>query len=130
MRKSRRTYSVSKRRSRGPRKGYVYVIGHDRKGPVKIGKTRNNPDRRLSQLQTGNPRELYLFGSRYVNNYHKVEQRAHTKLRRRRLKREWFNVSAEHALRTIDKSTVQTKNTAWSITMISVAVLIALLVLL
>ncbi len=39
----------------------IYFIGSLESGTVKIGKS-NNPEKRLAELQTGNPHKLILYG--------------------------------------------------------------------
>lgn len=65
----------------------IYFIGKNWRGPVKIGFS-TNPQKRLEQIQTGNPykmRILYLaVGSFYM------EKRLHKLFKKHRYQGEWF----------------------------------------
>lgn len=80
----------------------VYFIQADENGPIKIGFTADDPKRRLSQLQTGNPSMLKLLGSVKGSSAH--EKRFHATLAEWRLQGEWFQshptvlAAIEHAL--------------------------------
>jgi|SRR4051794_10521907 hypothetical protein len=70
---------------------------------VKIGISKD-PWQRLKDLQTGNPFELVLFAVARVGTYataRALELAVHVTLAPFRLVGEWFNVTPEHAQRTI-----------------------------
>ena len=62
--------------------GYVYLFlevdgsGHE---PYNIGITKNDPNKRIKQLQTGNPRKIQLLKTYRSENYLKVEGWLHRK---------------------------------------------------
>lgn len=71
--------------------GTIYMIRMDQDGPVKIGFTAHHPEKRLRQLQTGNPRKLCVvecFGGTVEGEglFHKAFQS-------QRLEGEWFTWS-------------------------------------
>jgi hypothetical protein len=62
--------------------GYVYLfLEVDKSGneAFKIGITKNDPEKRIKQLQTGNSSKLSLLKFYESNNYLKVEQWLHRK---------------------------------------------------
>lgn len=78
----------------------VYIFGTPA-GPVKIGVSRNL-FARCSSLKTGSPGgDLLFFCRRPYAGATDVEARAHHQLRKRRLNGEWFDVSAEGAIRVV-----------------------------
>lgn len=85
--------------------GYVYVIGFDEPGIVKIGSALS-PGTRLTELQCGNPFELKLRSAvgLYEGSPVLVEFAAHKLLADRRIRGEWFHVDATDALRAIIKA--------------------------
>ncbi len=83
---------------------YVYAIGHQTQGPVKIGFT-NNLETRLRAIQTGNPEKLHLhhfleFDSE--TNMRKAEKILHETLRHKRKKGEWFDILPSEAILELD----------------------------
>lgn len=73
-------------------KGYVYLIRNSH-FEYKIGMTKQNVNKRLKQLQTGNSEDLELVKYLMVENYKKVEKSLHNHFSNKRLNREWFNLS-------------------------------------
>jgi len=73
-------------------KGYVYLIRNSH-FEYKIGMTKQNVNKRLKQLQTGNSEDLELVKYFLVENYKKVEKSLHNHFSNKRLNREWFNLS-------------------------------------
>ena len=68
---------------------YTYFIQEGDDGPIKIGSA-NNPDERLSQLQTASSRDLRLLLATTL-----VEERTlHAEFSEQRLKGEWFAPAA------------------------------------
>lgn len=74
----------------------VYIIAEEGADLCKIGIT-NNPAKRLTILQTGQPRRLILHAAWLTDCSEQVERAAHEALLSRRLSGEWFSVSKEHA---------------------------------
>jgi len=71
--------------------GYVYFIADGEDGPIKIGYTKANPNLRLAQLQTGNPRKLELLF--VMDGDRQWERSLHDNLADYRLAGEWFTRS-------------------------------------
>lgn len=67
---------------------YVYLITDKSRNMVKIG-TSNNPDQRLSRLQTGNGGQLVLSG--LILGGRKLEREIHKMFNEKRIKNEWFS---------------------------------------
>lgn len=67
---------------------FVYFIQADQGGPIKIGFTSDDPQKRLSQLQTGNAARLRLLGS--IKGDIAREKDFHDSLAEWRLQGEWF----------------------------------------
>ena len=63
----------------------IYFIGSLESGTVKIGKS-NNPEKRLAELQTGNPHKLVLYGV-IENVSQELENRLHQILDHIRIER-------------------------------------------
>lgn len=69
--------------------GSVYFIREGRDGPVKIGWTQNEPERRRDNLQIGNSRKLHLIGV-LPNVEEAVESEWHQKYSDTHIRGEWF----------------------------------------
>lgn len=82
---------------------FVYVIGIDAT-PVKIG-TADDPRKRLQLLQIGCPEPLVLHRTLEFPHYaaEPIERAAHEALKDRHRRGEWFNVSIEDAVSTIER---------------------------
>lgn len=82
--------------------GYVYLFMEvDKNGEeaFKIGITRNNPIKRIKQLQTGNPNKLSVLKSYASDNYLKVEQWLHRKYNiKTEAKNEWRTLTNEEVM--------------------------------
>ena len=78
---------------------FIYVIGYDEEGPVKIGIS-TKPERRLKQLQTGQDKVLRLHHTESTSSgFPKfLEQFVHSQVNHRRLKGEWFDLSVADAI--------------------------------
>lgn len=76
---------------------YIYAIGNNT-NKTKIGISAN-PNKRLSQLQTGNPESLHIYYTFAINEStaHKFEKAAHHDIAHKRLKGEWFNLTPDEA---------------------------------
>jgi uncharacterized protein YlaI len=90
----------------------VYVIGPG-DGPYKIGLARN-PENRLSSLQTGHHQDLFIhwtFGMLKKAEAQFIERAAHSSLKDKRVRGEWFACSVKEAIDAISQhidSRVQT----------------------
>lgn len=74
-------------RSKIERPTFIYFIQSGEDGPIKIGYS-VDPDRRLPQLQTGNPRGLIL--RHIIPGDRSVEHQLHTRFEPARIRGEWF----------------------------------------
>lgn len=81
--------------------GYLYLIRFGRRECYKIGVSRNDPRKRLAQLQTGSPERLYLIKSYRHRNYKEWEQQLHKQLAEYRTSGEWFDCSLDTIEETI-----------------------------
>ena len=70
------------------KKDDLYIIQSDVTGMIKIGRS-SNPQKRLKQLQTGNPNCLKLIASFKGEGW--KEKLIHEELKRWRKKGEWFS---------------------------------------
>ena len=73
---------------------YVYFVssGRGKRAPIKIGVSKN-VDKRVDELQTGNPNKLYILSiieCTTVKRAYNLEGYLHHKLKRFRLVGEWF----------------------------------------
>lgn len=84
--------------------GFVYVISHPNfPSYVKIGRA-CDPIARLANYQTGCPMRAYkLEGATFFTNCHHTERKAHDVLDSCRMNGEWFCITAEEALKTINQ---------------------------
>lgn len=87
---------------------YLYVIGWDANGPVKIGYT-TDPERRLAQLQTAQPNPLQIFHTREVEaeRARLMEGLVHKVNRRHKINGEWYNLSVDDAIAEIEMAFIQ-----------------------
>lgn len=86
---------------------YVYIIqsGTSKKSPVKIGMS-DDPEKRIKQLQTGNPRILRIIISIKCNSRQhafELEKTLHRMLERNNILNEWFFVKKKSLLETINR---------------------------
>lgn len=84
--------------------GFVYlIISYLHPGSVKIGKSRD-PVSRLTSANTWCPwRNFEILAYEHFADYHATEKQIHRTLSACRVAgTEWFNVSAEQALRVLD----------------------------
>ena len=72
----------------------VYIVAVQNTGLYKIGKTKDI-ENRLSQLQTGNPFEFYLYEFFVTIKSRELETELHRKYKRNRYKGEWYKMSEE-----------------------------------
>lgn len=87
--------------------GYVYLIlevNQNGQESHKIGVSKNPPEKRLKQLQTGNPNEIRILSAYESVNYKKVEQWLHSRYSTKRTlaENEWFNLTDEQVFSFID----------------------------
>lgn len=87
--------------------GYVYLIlevNHNGEESHKIGISKNEPIKRLKQLQTGNPNKISILNFYESINYKRIEKWLHTKysLNKTLAENEWFKLSDEQVLMFTD----------------------------
>ena len=83
--------------------GYVYLlfcVGTDGSEGYKIGITKNDPNKRVKQLQTGNDSKIQLLKHYQSENYLKVEKWLHRKYASYKTEsnNEWFALQSEHVI--------------------------------
>lgn len=86
---------------------YIYVIGNN-ENRQKIGFAKD-PQRRLKALQTGNPDKLYLHHCVEipVEKVRIMENKIHTEISYKRIKGEWFNLTANEAKLVLDHAVIR-----------------------
>ena len=77
---------------------FTYLIQGEDGGPVKIGVTRTSLQRRLDALQGGSPVRLRLIAA--LSGDH--EKKLHQAFGDRRIRGEWFDVSAKEIVEYIE----------------------------
>ena len=87
---------------------FLYIIGYDKEGPVKIGIS-NKPERRLKQLQTGQDKQLVLFHVEEAVAKHApvLERFVHAQIAHRRRSGEWFDICLEDAIAELKFSIIR-----------------------
>jgi hypothetical protein len=88
-------------------KGYIYLLVQiDQEGNElhKIGISKNHPEARVKQLQTGNPNQIRLLSFYESVNYKKVEQFIHSRysLNKTLANNEWFILANEQVMSFIE----------------------------
>lgn len=84
---------------------YLYIIT-DGQNNFKIGITKNEPEKRLKQLQTGHPKKLSIVSIFKLprEEIFKLEKQAHRVLQSKYLKRgEWFEGNQWHIHLLVDE---------------------------
>lgn len=75
-------------------RGFVYLLCDGEK--FKIGMTRqNNIEKRIKELQTGNPNEIWLHSYYETEFPLKIEKMLHGRHRISNVKNEWFNMTVQ-----------------------------------
>lgn len=83
--------------------GYVYLIlevNQHGEESHKIGISKNPPEKRLKQLQTGNSNQISILNHYESKNYKKVEKWLHSRYSTKKTlaDNEWFNLTNEDVL--------------------------------
>lgn len=82
--------------------GYVYFIYENEPWlkswvvcNIKIGMSKNDPQKRLTQLQTGNRKNLTVYRAIITKDYKKLERELHDKYAKYRIRPngEWFKIT-------------------------------------
>lgn len=77
--------------------GFVYLLCDGEK--FKIGMTKQKDIyMRISELQTGNPNEIFLSAYHKTNYPYKIEQMMHLKYQSSKVKNEWFDLTLEQVI--------------------------------
>ena len=79
-------------------KKYVYLICNPVTEQYKIGVTKNDPEKRLKQLQTGNGCELHIVATHLTDNAYYIENMLHKELSGHNVKNEWFEITGVNPL--------------------------------
>ena len=75
-------------------RGYVYLLCDGEK--FKIGMTRQNDiNKRIKELQTGNPYEIWLHSYYETDNPLKIEKMMHGRHMSSNVKNEWFDMTVQ-----------------------------------
>lgn len=86
--------------------GYVYLIHDEERGLFKIGVTKNDIEKRLKKLQTGNA-SLLTVKDQYLTEYiYRMETMLHKHFEDKKVLNEWFELTDEdvqHFSDTCDK---------------------------
>lgn len=78
-------------------RGFVYLLCDGEK--FKIGMTKQKDiNKRIQELQTGNPNEIWLHSYYECDNPLKVEQMMHCKNNISHVKNEWFDLTVDQVL--------------------------------
>lgn len=88
--------------------GYVYLlleVDKDGNERHKIGYSKNHPDKRVKQLQTGNSNVISLMKSYETNNYIKLEKWLHGNfhLQKTEADNEWFTLTDDQVTSFIEE---------------------------
>ncbi len=78
--------------------GFVYLISDDEWGFFKIGLSKNDPQFRLKNLNTGNSSKLSIVNYFKTANFKKIERLLHMKYADRRVNGEWFKLTDDDIL--------------------------------
>lgn len=70
--------------------GFVYLLYDESNDLYKIGVTRNNDNKRIKRLQTGNPTELRIIHIYECEYPFRLETMLHNKYKTRNVMNEWF----------------------------------------
>lgn len=87
----------------------IYVIGEGNVGPVKIG-IANKPQKRLGELQIGNPRRLTLYLSIPCKDARAAEIWAQGQLAGHLIGGEWYNITAVIAIEIVTNAVTLADN--------------------
>ncbi len=73
----------------------VYLIGIPDEGLYKIGYTTRNIDKRIDEVQTGNPKKIEMIELFETKHHVKLEGWMHRLYAPKRLEGEWFELTSE-----------------------------------
>lgn len=76
--------------------GFVYLLCDGER--FKIGMTKKDIYKRIAELQTGNPNEIYITSYHETNYPYRIEQMMHIKYKTSQIKNEWFDLTSEQVV--------------------------------
>lgn len=79
--------------------GYVYLICDPATEHYKIGVTKGSIEKRILELQTGNPTELHVTNHYKARYPYRMEKMLHSKFSRYKVHGEWFDLPDEEIYR-------------------------------
>ena len=82
--------------------GYIYLIRNCENDTYKIGVTKNDPQKRVKQLQTGCSSPLDLLYSFETEYPYRLEKMLHTKFILHKVEGEWYRLQPEHITYFLD----------------------------
>ena len=89
------------------KRNFVYILSNSDNGYLKIGVS-SNVDKRISQLQTGSWAELSVeYKSMVCSNSFDIESNIHEKLKDKRVRGEWYDVSMSDAISLVESENHQ-----------------------
>lgn len=78
-------------------RGFVYLLCDGEK--FKIGMTRQSCiEKRISELQTGNPEEIFISSFYETEHPEKIEKMMHVKYGMSKYRNEWFNLTLDQVV--------------------------------
>lgn len=78
--------------------GFVYLISDEENNKYKIGVTKNDVNKRLKKLQTGNSSLLSIKKVHTTDYMYRMETLLHNYFSNRRILNEWFELSKEDVI--------------------------------
>lgn len=88
------------------KKGFVYLLkmtNEHAENFYKIGITKNDVNKRIKQLQTGNHNEITVANTFETKHYFKIESMLHRKFASNHTRGEWFEIEEEKASQFISE---------------------------
>lgn len=76
-------------------KGIIYLMCDPLTECFKIGVTKRNVNKRLKEIQTGNPGEVFVLKTFESENPYKIENILHRLYSHKKTINEWFSLNAE-----------------------------------
>lgn len=70
--------------------GYVYLLCNPSNDTFKIGVTKNEIEKRIKQLETGNDEDIFIASYHYTQYPYRLEKMLHTHFGLYNVNREWF----------------------------------------
>lgn len=86
-----------------PKTGFVYLLKLEGQDVVKIGITSKCVDTRVCGIKTNSPHDMDLIGFIEVLDVISVEKELHETFKEARIKREWFSLKVEEAIKGYEK---------------------------